>query len=292
VDSRPAYADCSSRGGSRAARGPPDLRAEAELAERGVLRRRRHVRVVLAAPGLELAAHVASWSDCRRARRGPNARYCEMASRRCLPHVAASFAARGTPPWTPCARGRAEARPGEGCPHQCDELPAVDRRLVDDRLPLRPRLASVIVASEARIRRSGEEAVLDQVPRWSGCEGRTSRRSARDPASGPWSVVVHDLADDARGGEVRQAREIDRALRLPTCARAPRPCGPARGTRARASRRLTARASGLAATRIVCARSAALMPVVTPRPRLMLTVKAVTSAGTPLPAQAAASWAA
>ena len=41
--------------------------------------------------------------------------------------------------------------------------------------------------------------------------------------------------------------------------------------------------SGLAATRIVCARSAALMPVVTPWRASMLTVNAVPSGGPPRP---------
>ncbi len=35
----------------------------------------------------------------------------------------------------------------------------------------------------------------------------------RHPGHRP--VVVHDLADDAGGREVREAREVDRALRLP-----------------------------------------------------------------------------
>ena len=92
------------------------------------------------------------------------------------------------------------------------------------------------------------------------------------------AVVVHDLADHAGGRQAREPRQVDGALGL---AGAPQHAALARAQRedvAGARRGRAGCASSAIATRIVCARSAAEMPVVTPWRASIETVKAVPKA--------------
>ena len=101
------------------------------------------------------------------------------------------------------------------------------------------------------------------------------------------AVVVHDLADDARRREAREAREVDGAFGL---------AGAHEDAAGRALSgktwpgvtRSSGRQIGLATRRVVYARSCALMPVVTPWRASTLTVNAVPSGGPPRPGSA--SW--
>ena len=82
------------------------------------------------------------------------------------------------------------------------------------------------------------------------------------------SVVVHDLADDARRGAARRGARDRPTPRFGRCAPARRPVAREAETRGPGVTRSSGLASGRMAVRMVCARSAALMPVVTPRARL------------------------
>ena len=89
------------------------------------------------------------------------------------------------------------------------------------------------------------------------------------------AVVAHDLADDAGGIEPGEARQVDRCLRLAGAHQHPAPAGAQRKDVAGTGKVRRGRLRGSIATRMVCARSAAEMPVVTPSRASMVSVKAV-----------------
>ena len=89
------------------------------------------------------------------------------------------------------------------------------------------------------------------------------------------AVVIHDLAQHGGGIEAREPGEIAACLGVSGAREHAAGLRDRAGRRGRAGRCRPARAAGAAATRIVCARSAAEMPVVTPLAASIDTVKFV-----------------
>ena len=159
--------------------------------------------------------------------------------------------------------------------HERDVLVPVDVVLVRDGAEL------AVLGRDRRLGAAPHERVLhhpvaDEVRDRDDAAGRaraescSSSRHARHRA-----VVVHHLADDAGGRQPREPREVDRALGLAGADEHAAVAGAEREDVAGAREVLRARAVARRRCRIVCARSRALMPVVTPSFASIETVKAV-----------------
>ena len=165
----------------------------------------------------------------------------------------------------------AEGSPGV---HQRQVLLAGDAGS-GSRGPAARRRASAAAARRRARRAARAQPVADQVRDRDHRAGRAAR--AKRASSGTRAidaVLVHDLADDAGGRQAGERGEVDRGLGL--ARRASTPPRRARSGKTWPGRcRSSGRVAGSTAVRMVAARSAAEMPVVTLPRASMETVKAV-----------------
>ena len=119
------------------------------------------------------------------------------------------------------------------------------------------------------------QAVADELGDGEDLEAVLAAEGDEVGNAGHRAVVAHDFADDAGGIEAGHAGQVDGGLGLAGADQHAAAAGAQRERRGRDGRDRSQVERGSMAVRMVCARSAAEMPVVTPSRASMVSVKAV-----------------